>query len=221
MSVNCALWQQSPINPEVVMVPRRGCQVNREKTGPGEMMLLSEPWFHCCQPQQGLWKQSRQQWTVLGSWRLSTVLLCDLKSHWISNSESFPSCCVSNLHLWFIAGFNPSPPIHSSVPAMATTCHSDGSTQPHPLQDRLEMGAKCILIWILWGWHVGLTRHTVGFSLVQSLGDDSNLPRKALSVLPRRTKLCQSPREGLIRCLWICEKEYSPLNKHVLLKNSL
>lgn len=221
MSVNCALWQQSPINLVVVMVPRRGCQVNREKTGPREMMLLSEPWFHCCETQQGLWEQSEQQWTVLGMWRLSSVLLRDLKSYWISYSESFPSCYVSNLRLWFITGFSPSPPIHSSVPAMATTCHPNSSTPLPPAKDGLEMGAKCVLIWILCSWHFGLARHTVGFSLVQSLGDDSDLPRKGLSVLPRRTKLCQSPRESLIRCLWICEKEYSPLNKHVLLKNSL
>ena len=140
MSVNCALWQQSPINPVVVMVPRRGCQVNREKTGPREMMLLSEPWFHGCQTQQGLWEQSEQQWTVLGAWRPSSVLLRDLKSYWISYSESFPSCYVSNLRLWFITGFSPSPPIHSSVPAMATMCLPNSST--HPPQGRAQDGSQ-------------------------------------------------------------------------------
>ena len=110
----------------------------------------------------------------------------------------------------------PSTPQCQQWPPCATQ-----TVAPTPLKDGLKMGAKCVLIWILCSWHVGLTRHTVGFSLVQSLGDDSDLPRKGLSVLPRWTKLCQSPREGLIRCLWICEKEYSPLNKHVLLKNSL
>lgn len=136
MSVDCTLWQQSPINPVFVMVPRRGCQVNTEETGPREMMLWSEPWFHCCQPQQGLWEQSKQQWTVLGAWRPSSVLLRVLKSDWISYSESFLSCYVSNLHLWFITGFSPRPPIYSLVPAMATTCHPNSSTHPTPRRAR-------------------------------------------------------------------------------------